>query len=116
MYNFEKLKVWQKTREFVNEIYKITDKYPIKEKFLLAQHTRKSSISILSNIAEGGSRLSSVEHKRFIEIALCSLYETIAQLIVTFDNECITKKNFDNLYIKSQEISRMLTGLSRSFK
>jgi len=116
MYNFEKLKVWQKAREFVNLVYKTTEKYPTKEKFVLSQHTCKSAISTLSNIAECGSRLSPIEQKRFVEIALGSLYETIAQLYIALDNKYVAKNQFDKLYEQSQEISKMLSGLSRSFK
>lgn len=116
MYNFEKLQVWQKSREFIQDIYKITEEYPQKEKFNLVQHTCKSAISILSNIAEGASRLSSTESRRYIEMALGSIYETIAQLYVAFDNKYINQKEFDNVYTKSEEISRMLNGLHRSFK
>jgi len=53
MYNFEKLEVWKKARKFVKRIYEITARYPSEEKFGLAQHTRYSVVSILSNIAEG---------------------------------------------------------------
>lgn len=116
MYNFEKLNVWQKTRLFVNDIYKITSRYPNKEKYILTSHSCKSAISILSNLAEGGSRLSAIEQKRFIEVALGSLYEVIAQLYIALDNKYLTQKDFDNLYKQSQEISKMLNGLSSSLK
>lgn len=39
MYSFEKLEVWQKTRVFVNEIYKVTSSFPKEEQFGLSQHT-----------------------------------------------------------------------------
>ncbi len=116
MFNFEKLKVWQLSRQFANDIYKISEKYPEKERFILIPHTCKSSISILSNLAEGASRQSPTESKRFVEIALGSLFETVAQLFVALDNKYIDQKDFDVIYNKSEEISRMLNGLSRSFK
>ena len=114
MYNFEKLKVWQKVRTFVREIYKVTAEYPSEEKFGLAQHTRQSAVSISSNIAEGGSRRSKAESKRFIEIALGSLYETVTQLYVALDNNYIKKDLFDKLYAESETIAKMLSGLAGS--
>jgi len=116
MYSFEKLDVWQKARSFVNEIYKTTKKYPEKEKFVLGAHTCKSAISILSNIAEGTSRTGSSDAKRFIEIALGSVYETVAQLYIAVDNGYITQKEFEKLYESSGHVSRMLSGLSRFHK
>lgn len=114
MYNFEKLQVWQKTRSFVNKIYEVTAKYPSTEQFGLSQHTRNSAISILSNIAEGGSRRSKTESKRFIEIALGSLYETVTQLFVALDNNYLKQDVFSNLYTESETIAKMLSGLSSS--
>jgi len=114
MYNFEKLDVWQRTRRFVKEIYKVTAAYPSEEKFGLAQHTRDSAVSILSNIAEGGSRRSKTESRRFIEIALGPLYETVTQLYIALDNSYVKKDIFDKLYTESETIARMLSGLARS--
>jgi four helix bundle protein len=116
MYNFEKLEVWQKTRKFVRRIYEVTGKYPSSEKFGLAQHTKESAVSILSNIAEGGSRFSKAESKRFIEIALGSLYETITRLYVALDNKYLYPETFDNVYKESETIAKMLSGLAGSLK
>ena len=116
MYNFEKLDVWQKTREFLKKIYAITSKYPPEEKFCLTLHTRECTISILSNIAEGGSRKSKVESKRFIEVALGSLYETVTRLYVALDNNYLGKDIFNNIYTESETIAKMLSGLSSSLK
>lgn len=116
MYNFEKLEVWQKTRQFVRKIYEVTKKFPPEERFGLRQHACTSAVSILSNIAEGGSRFSSVESKRFIEIAIGSLYEIVSQLFVALDNGYLKKEAFDNIYGESETIAKMLSGLSRSLR
>ncbi len=114
MFSFEKLEVWQKTRKFLNEIYKITSLFPKEEQFALSQHIRKSATSILSNIAEATSRFSKIDFKRFIEIAIGSLYETVAQLFVALDNNFLSKDNFESLYNDAEVIAKMLSGLSKS--
>jgi four helix bundle protein len=116
VFGFEKLQVWQMTKEFTNEIYKITSRYPKEEEFNLTQHTRKSAISILSNIAEATSRFSKADFKRFIEVAMGSLYETVAQLYIALDNRYLKQKTFDELYSKSEIIAKMLSKLSKSDK
>ncbi len=114
MYGFEKLEVWQKTRKFVKRIYELTATYPPEEKFGLAQHTRKSAISALSAIAEGSSRFSKVDFKRYIQISLGSLYETVTQLFVALDNDFLTQRAFNELYSESENIAKMLCNLSKS--
>ena len=59
MFGFEKLEGWQRTRKFANRIYEVTSHYPKEEQFGLTQHTKKSAVSTLSNIAEATSRFSS---------------------------------------------------------
>jgi len=114
MYKFEKLDVWKKTREFVNRVYKLTDNYPKDEKFGLTQHTRKSAISALSNIAEGAARFSNPESQRFIEMAQGSLCETVAQLYVAVDNSYIKKTDFNKVYDESEIIAKMLSSFWKS--
>ena len=104
MFGFEKLEVWQKTKDFVNEIYKVTSNFLNNEQFGLTTHIRKSAVSILSNIAEGTSRFSNDDFKRFLQIALGSLYETVTQLFIAYDNNYLDKGIFDKLYEKSEII------------
>ena len=66
LFDFEKLRVWQKGKVFVNKIYRITVNFPKEERFGLSQHMRRRGISILSNIAEGTSRFSKTDQRRFI--------------------------------------------------
>lgn len=116
MFGFEKLEVWQRTRKFTNKIYKITSNYPSQEQFSLIQHTRKSAISILSNIAEATSRFNKADFKRFIEIAIGSLYETVTQLFIALDNGYLKQSVFSELYNEAEIIVKMLSNLSKSKK
>ena len=56
IYSFEKLEVWQDTRELTKIIYKTTRSYPDEERFGLTNQMRRSVISVSSNIVEGSYR------------------------------------------------------------
>lgn len=116
MFSFERLEVWQKTRKLLKDIYKITSLFPKDEQFGLAQHIRKSALSVSSNIAEATSRFSDTDFKRFIEIAIGSLYETVSQLFVALDNNYMDKSKFDDFYEEAEVIAKMLSKLSKSRK
>ena len=51
-----------------DDIYKLTDHFPKEEKYGLASQIQRASVSIVSNIAEGTSRLSDKEKIRYVEI------------------------------------------------
>jgi len=110
-FRFEKLDVWNKTMEWVDEIYLLTRKFPDEEKFGLVAQLRRSSVSVASNIAEGSSRSSDKDFAHFLEIAYGSLMEAICQCMVAFRQGYLTEEEFDRLYSKAQELARMLSGL-----
>ena len=70
--NHKKLEVYNKSKELIKKIYLLTEKFPKNEQFVLASQLRRASISVLLNIAEGSSRKSILERKRFYEIARSS--------------------------------------------
>lgn len=77
---FKDLTVWKKSKELVLEIYKITEKFPRKEDFVLTAQMRRTAISIPSNIAEGYHRHTSKEKYHFTWIAFGSGSELEAQM------------------------------------
>lgn len=72
---FEKLKVWQKERQFSVGIYRIKATYPAEEKFGLISQMRRCSVLMASNIAEGSGRHSSKDKARFTEVTYSSAIE-----------------------------------------
>jgi four helix bundle protein len=69
MHNFRQLKVWQKSRLLVKEIYIVTKGFPKEELFGLTSQIRRAVVSIPSNIAEGCGRNTNKDTKRFVDIA-----------------------------------------------
>lgn len=86
-YSFEKLDVWQLSRQLAVYVYKATKSFPDEEKFGLVSQMRRASISICSNIAEGNSKQSGKEKARYTENAHCSLMELLNQMIISSDLE-----------------------------
>ena len=63
MKTFRELIVWQKSMDFVTEIYKVSKPFPDDEKFGLTSQMRRSAVSIPSNIAEGAGRKGEKERR-----------------------------------------------------
>lgn len=81
--DYKDLIVWQKSFLLAKLVYKITEKFPKAEIYSLIDQTRRCSISIPSNIAEGYSRLSSKQFLSFLRISLGSLSELETQLLLS---------------------------------
>jgi four helix bundle protein len=54
--SFEETEAWQKSRELTREIYNISNKGSFLKDFGLPDQIRRSSVSVMSNIAEGFER------------------------------------------------------------
>ena len=83
MRDFRKLDIWKNGNEIVKHVYRLSDKLPSEEKFGLRSQITRAAVSIPSNIAEGCSWNSEIEFKRYLEIAIGSLFEVETQLIIT---------------------------------
>jgi len=57
-FSFERLEVWNKSRQLAKSTYKVTQSFPDSEKFGIVSQLRRAVVSICSNIAEGSSRRS----------------------------------------------------------
>jgi four helix bundle protein len=70
-----KLDLYKISHKLVLECYQITRQFPAEEKFGLVQQIRRAAVSVHLNFAEGCSRKSEKERKRFFEISRGSLIE-----------------------------------------
>lgn len=113
MYRFEKLRVYNNALSLVEEVYKLTKFIPQDERFSLIDQIKRSSVSIVLNIAGGSGGLGDKEYKSFLRHALKSLYETVAGLK-------IAKKLFGVDIIacleKCDVVGRELNALIKSLK
>ena len=115
-YSFEKLDVWEKSKDFTVKVYRITKSFPGEEKFGLISQLRRASVSVSSNIAEGSSRTSLKEQGRFYNIAYSSAIEVLNQLIISKELELLTVDDYQNLREKIEHITAMLNKLHNATK
>ncbi len=83
MRNFKELKIWQKGFKISIMAYELTKGFPKEEKYGIASQITRAAVSIPSNIAEGSSRDSEKDYKRFVEISLGSSFELETQLLIS---------------------------------
>ncbi len=114
--SYRDLKVWQRAIDLSVEIYTLTKNFPREELYSLVSQMRRSAVSVPSNIAEGQSRHSLGDFKRFINISLGSLAELHTQLIVGLRLEYLEQGRFDKLEQEIADIRMMLFRLAENAK
>jgi four helix bundle protein len=113
---FEDLEIWKIAREFTNKIYRITSNGRFSRDFGLADHIRRASVSVMSNIAEGFERGGNQEFVQFLSIAKGSSGEVRAQLYVAMDQNYITKKDAETLIDDFRKLSIMINNFMEYLK
>ena len=98
----------------VNMIYDATkSSTDFRGDYRFRDQIHSAAVSVMSNIAEGFSRRSTKEFGQFLFVAKGSVAEVQSQLYVALDQGYIDKERFDELYTKSDEVARLISGFIR---
>lgn len=113
-FSFEKLIVWQKSRELSKAIYAPTKLFPTDERFGLTSQMRRCAISIASNSVEGTGRHTYKDKPQFTEIAYGSALKLLNQSILCHDLEFISDKIHLAIRSSLTEITEMLNAMHKT--
>ena len=114
LYAFERLDVWQVSRAFVKEVYRLLAQFPDFEMYNLTNQIRRAAVSVSLDIAEGTSRNSLKEQSRFSEVAYGSLLEVYCSLLIAKDLGYIDENDLSGISVRIQELSNKLNALKQS--
>jgi len=108
---FEEIIAWQKARELNLLIYKT---FNTCKDYSFKSQIERASVSVMNNIAEGFERQTNKEFKNFLYISKGSCGEVRSMLSLSLDLNYINRKNFDEIYEKCVEISKILSGFIKT--
>ena len=109
--SFEELIIWQESRKFANNVYKLTKEFPQEELYSLTSQMRRAAVSVMSNIAEGFDRRATKEFISFLVIARASISEVQNDLYLSLDLNYINNEDFKTYYNHAQKIGKLINGL-----
>lgn len=113
---YKDLIVWQKSMDLVVMIYELTEQYPKSEIYGLTTHTRKTVISIPSNIAEGRRRGSRKDYRQFLINAYASGAELETQIEIAKRLPFGQNLDFTKVDSLLDEVMRMLNKMIANLK
>ena len=114
--SFEELGVWKLSRKFAESVYGITSIDPLARDFSLRDQLRRSSGSVMDNIAEGFERHGRKEFIQFLYIAKASCGESRSQIYRAKDAKYLEDREFELLKNKAEAISRSLSNFINYLK
>ena len=114
--SFRDLKVWQQAMELVEDVYRVTSRFPTEERFALSTQIRRAAVSIPSNIGEGRRRKRQRAYLHYLDIALGSQGEVEVQLEIARRLGFLAPLDHERLANPTAEIGKMLNGLIDSMQ
>jgi len=97
-----------KMDKLVHLIYKITKNFPKDEMYGVISQLRRAALSIILNYIEGYARNRQKVYKNFLEISYGSLKETKYILHFSLVEKYLTKNDYKQAMLLSEEIGKML--------
>ena len=115
---FEDMEIWKMARKLCKDIYELSIQQEFRKNYSLVDQIRRSSGSVMDNIAEGYERDGHKEFIQFLYISKASAGETRSQLYRAYDCKLITKETFDEIINEilklSTKIQNFINYLNKS--
>jgi four helix bundle protein len=114
--SFRDLKVWRDAMTRVEDVYRVSARFPAIERFGLTSQIRRAAVSISSNIGEGKRRKRQRAFLHHLDIALGSQGELEVQLELARRLGFTATKDIERVMNRAAEVGRMLNGLIESLQ
>lgn len=112
--NYKHLIAWQRAMDLVEEVYRLTARYPSDERFGLISQTRRAAVSIPSNVAEGYARRTRGDYVHFLHMSRGSANEVETQLLLATRLGFVTANQARRAMDLTLEVQRIMKGLVKS--
>jgi len=113
---FEELYAWQRSRELFRMTQRLISQRPLSGNFPLKDQMTRSSLSVMSNIAEGFDRGGNREFIHYLYLSKGSCSEFRSQLYAAVDSGNLGPEDFEAAFALAEETSRIIQGLIHALR
>jgi four helix bundle protein len=107
------LLVWKESMSLVKLVHETTKQLPAEEKYGLISQTRRASVSVPSNVAEGAARKTKKDARQFFYYARASLSELDTQVELCKILGLLRVEALSRLDDQIGKVDSLLSGLLR---
>lgn len=111
MKNFKEMVIWQQGIELAVGAYELTKQLPKEEIYGLSSQIKRAVVSIPANIAEGCSRETDRDFRKFLRNSLGSAFELETHLIIADRLRLIKSVDVSNFFIHLHSEQKQINSL-----
>lgn len=116
MKNYKDMIIWQQGIELAVNAYNLTKQLPKEEMYGLSSQIKRSAVSIPANIAEGCSRETDKDFRKFLRSSLGSAFELQTHLIIAERLKFINVPDVDNYLVALNAEQKQINSLISRLK
>jgi len=116
MQSYRDLDAWKNGLDLIEEIFRLTKKFPRTELYEMSSQLRSASTSILANTAEGFGRFTFADRANKFTIARGECAEVEAFLVIAVRVQYLTDADIQKALQLVEREQRLLSGLIASAK
>jgi four helix bundle protein len=115
-FRFLDWKVYQDARRLFILLIAVVKKLPREYRYEVGSQIVRAGFSVVLNIAEGSGKHSDAELNRFFDIALGSLFESLAAIDVLREAKFVDENTFFHIEELSASISDQIGGFKKKIR
>lgn len=112
-FKFEKLRIWQDSMDFGEDMNAVALSFPKYEIYNLADQLRRASDSVALNISEGSIEQSDPEFRKFMGYSVRSLAEVVTCLHKAKRRQYLNEGEFDLHYSRAFKLMNMMIAFKK---
>ena len=115
-FKFENLKVWHEAIELTGIIHDVSEKFPVKEVYILSSQIKRAANSVALNIAEGSTGQTNPEFKKFLGYAIRSSIEVVSCIFIAKRRRIISEDDFKAIYNYVDSLVKRIQSLRNKIR
>jgi len=110
-----KLDAFHLADQLALEIYSLTARFPVSEKYGLQSQLRRAAVSVPTNIVEGCARESEPDYLRFLDFAVGSSREILYLISLAIRLEFLERPDASKAVVLSERVVGALVNLRKAY-
>lgn len=115
-FRFESLDIFHAAVDFSARVYGLAKDFPSEERFDLTSQARRAANSTVLNIAEGSGRGTKKDFSRFLDMAMGSIFETIACFFIARRQLYISQDALELIKTEGESLAKRINAFKGTLR
>jgi four helix bundle protein len=115
-FRFEGLEIFHGAIDFSVRVHELVKRFPADERFDLTSQARRAANSVVLNIAEGSGRGTKKDFSRFLDMAIGSIFETVACFFLARRRSYISQQDLEKIKNEAESLAKRINAFKATLR